>query len=109
MEMRKMRNAIVSWSVATVLVAVVMWIVFGHGMGTNEKERAHGGADCTGKPCYQLLDARVKIIELAMECPNNKCDRFKGVDAKRMEARIMAENAKKNEEQDKKINALLKR
>jgi hypothetical protein len=35
----------------------------------------------------------IQILQKRMDCPNNECDRFKGKDAKALEARLMAEIA----------------
>jgi hypothetical protein len=33
----------------------------------------------------------ILALQKRMDCPNNECDRFKGKDAKALEARLMAE------------------
>ena len=33
----------------------------------------------------------ILALKTKMDCPNNECDRFKGEDAKKLEARLMAE------------------
>jgi hypothetical protein len=33
----------------------------------------------------------IQALQKKMECPNNECDRFKGEDALKLEARLMAE------------------
>ena len=37
------------------------------------------------------MQADVLALKTKMDCPNNECDRFKGEDAKALEARLMAE------------------
>ena len=37
------------------------------------------------------MQADVLALKTKMDCPNNECDRFKGKDAKALEARLMAE------------------
>jgi len=40
----------------------------------------------------------IQILQKRMDCPNNECDRFKGKDAKALEARLMAEIDKVRQE-----------
>jgi hypothetical protein len=40
----------------------------------------------------------IQILQKRMDCPNNECDRFKGKDAKALEARLMAEIEKVRQE-----------
>jgi uncharacterized membrane protein affecting hemolysin expression len=40
----------------------------------------------------------ILALKTKMECPNNECDRFKGKDAKALEARLMAEIDKVRQE-----------
>ena len=35
----------------------------------------------------------IQVLQKRMDCPNNECDRFKGKDAKALEARLMAKIA----------------
>ena len=37
------------------------------------------------------MQTDIEILQKRMDCPNNECDRFKGKDAKALEARLMAE------------------
>jgi hypothetical protein len=37
------------------------------------------------------MQTDIEALQKRMECPNNECDRFKGKDAKALEARLMAE------------------
>ena len=37
------------------------------------------------------MQTDIQVLQKRMECPNNECDRFKGKDAKVLEARLMAE------------------
>ena len=40
----------------------------------------------------------IQVLQKRMDCPNNECDRFKGKDAKALEARLMAEIDKVRQE-----------
>jgi hypothetical protein len=40
----------------------------------------------------------ILVLQKRMDCPNNECDRFKGKDAKALEARLMAEVDKVRQE-----------
>jgi hypothetical protein len=40
----------------------------------------------------------IQILQKRMDCPNNECDRFKGKDAKSLEARLMEEIDKVRQE-----------
>ena len=40
----------------------------------------------------------ILALQKRMDCPNNECDRFKGKDAKKLEARLMAEIDKVRQE-----------
>ena len=46
----------------------------------------------------QHMQADILALQTKMECPNNECDRFKGEDAKKLEARLMTEIAKVRKE-----------
>jgi hypothetical protein len=37
------------------------------------------------------MQAQINALKTKMDCPNNECDRFKGKDAKVLEAKLMAE------------------
>jgi hypothetical protein len=39
------------------------------------------------------MQSDIQVLQKRMDCPNNECDRFKGKDAKALEARLMAEIA----------------
>jgi hypothetical protein len=39
------------------------------------------------------MQTDIEVLQKRMDCPNNECDRFKGKDAKALEARLMAEIA----------------
>jgi len=44
------------------------------------------------------MQTDIEALQKRMECPNNECDRFKGKDAKKLEARLMAEIEKVRQE-----------
>jgi hypothetical protein len=44
------------------------------------------------------MQTDIEALQKRMECPNNECDRFKGKDAKKLEARLMAEIDKVRQE-----------
>ena len=44
------------------------------------------------------MQSDIQALQNRMECPNNECDRFKGEDAKKLEARLMAEIEKVRQE-----------
>ena len=44
------------------------------------------------------MQTDIEALQKRMECPNNECDRFKGKDAKALEARLMAEIEKVRQE-----------
>ena len=44
------------------------------------------------------MDKDIQILQKRMDCPNNECDRFKGKDARALEARLMAEIEKVRQE-----------
>ena len=44
------------------------------------------------------MQTDIEALQNRMDCPNNECDRFKGKDAKALEARLMAEIEKVRQE-----------
>ena len=44
------------------------------------------------------MQVDIQVLQKRMDCPNNECDRFKGKDAKALEARLMAEIDKVRQE-----------
>jgi len=44
------------------------------------------------------MQSDIEALQKRMDCPNNECDRFKGKDAKALEARLMAEIDKVRQE-----------
>jgi hypothetical protein len=44
------------------------------------------------------MQSDIESLQKRMDCPNNECDRFKGKDAKKLEARLMAEIDKVRQE-----------
>jgi hypothetical protein len=44
------------------------------------------------------MQTDIEDLQKRMDCPNNECDRFKGKDAKALEARLMAEIEKDRQE-----------
>ena len=44
------------------------------------------------------MQSDIQTLQKRMDCPNNECDRFKGVDALVLEARLMAEIDKVRQE-----------
>ena len=78
----------VDWKLVAVLVllsilfavGISLMIFYAHDTATNE------------------MQADILTLQKRMECPNNECDRFKGEDAKKLEARLMTEIAKVRKE-----------
>ena len=78
----------VDWKLVAVLVllsiffavGISLMIFYAHDTATNE------------------MQADILALQTKMECPNNECDRFKGEDAKKLEARLMTEIAKVRKE-----------
>jgi len=44
------------------------------------------------------MQSDIESLQKRMDCPNNECDRFKGKDARALEARLMAEIDKVRQE-----------
>jgi len=44
------------------------------------------------------MQSDIEALQKRMDCPNNECDRFKGKDARALEARLMAEIEKVRQE-----------
>ena len=73
----------IDWRVFTALVILVISFAIGINLMIY-----YARDTATNKMQVEILALQTK-----MECPNNECDRFKGKDAKALEARLMAEIA----------------
>ena len=81
---KKVMVGALHWAFAASIAGSIAWFVVVDRLEKHDR----GIDDCSSSVCYIEHEKRITQIEVAMQCPNNNCDRFKGKDAREMEERI---------------------